>query len=150
MRYVGHDGWPGDEWSEPGPEEYLQALGVMSMRYNLLELALEGVVRTYLQSIAEPIRDQLLRPLNNSQRSILLRRIANEVEARESVQDWLHHFLQGFSVCAENRNIALHATGYVGEIHFHFIKKKLGRHLTSTSIPRVSLTSERYATACSI
>ncbi|HAO2891875.1 TPA: hypothetical protein IHM15_004473 [Escherichia coli] len=116
--------WPSDEWFEPGSEGYLHALGVMSMRYNLLENALHRLIEIYLWSLPESVRDQILLPLNNNQRSNLLHTITKEMEPLETIRDRLNHFRRGFSICAENRNIALHSSGHVGETHFHFIKNR--------------------------
>ena len=44
-----------DEWSEPGAEEYLKALGLMSLRYNHLEIALHNLVESYFRGILESV-----------------------------------------------------------------------------------------------
>ncbi len=59
--------------------------------------------------------------MNNSQRSGLLRCIAEKIEPSDQVRDSMLYFLRGFSICAENRNIALHSDGHLGETHFHFL-----------------------------
>lgn len=116
--------WPKDEWSDPGARDYLEALGILSLRYDRLQLALIRLIERYLASVPEAILNQILFPLNNSQRWNLLSRIASDMEQSDEISDLITHFLKGFSICAENRNIALHAGGHLGETHLHFIKHR--------------------------
>ncbi|GAB4069654.1 hypothetical protein KHC28_24425 [Ancylobacter sonchi] len=118
--------WPKDEWGEAGARDFLEALGVLSLRYDRLQLALIRLIERYLAAIPEKILNQLLFPLNNNQRIEILYQIASEMETKKEIKELLIHFQKGFSICTENRNIAMHANGHLGSTHFHFtsIRKK--------------------------
>jgi hypothetical protein len=137
--------WPTGEWSDPNARKYLEALGVMSLRYDTLQNAFTRLIEVYLIGIPEGIVNQLLVPLNNSQRSNLLRQIAIEMEQSEDIRSRL--FLHGFSLCAENRNIALHAGGHLGDTHFHFIKRR-GKAPFDLSVYSISIDDLRNICDC--
>ncbi len=118
--------WPRDEWAEAGARDYLEALGVLSLRYDRLQLALIRLIESYLIGIPDSILNQILFPMNNSQRLNLLKQIAVEMEQCEEVRELIAYFQKGFSICTENRNIVLHAGGHLGDTHFHFIKNRRG------------------------
>lgn len=117
------DRWLGDESFEPGDKRHLVAIGAVSLRYTDLEESLRLLVEVHLLALPEALRFQILQPMSNGDRAVLLRTVATKVESVPQVQDLLSHFLAGFSICSENRNIAVHATAMTGETHVHLYKR---------------------------
>ena len=108
---------------ESGDKRYLAAIGAVSLRFTDLEESLRRLVEVHLLALPEVLRFQILQPMSNGDRVGLLRTVATKVEAISQVQDLLSHFLTGFAVCSENRNIAVHAAAMTGETHVHLYKR---------------------------
>jgi hypothetical protein len=102
-------GYP--EWHtryHPGYEKHLHALGVIAANYNHLEFALFALFYLFLD-LGPATAQHLFAYLTNDKRIDIL---SKAVEAREKdleVTDRILHFIQGFKICTENRNLLLHS-----------------------------------------
>ncbi len=128
----------------PADAPYLTAIGALTIHYAELESVLMMVAGCYLRRVHYSLRKQILVPMNNSERAALVRMAANEIEKDERVRDLLLYFLRCFSICGENRNIAAHATGLVGESHLHMRKRATSAPFAENSYP-VTLADLRSA-----
>jgi hypothetical protein len=120
---LGLEEWPKAGWFAPADVPYLAAVGALTLVYAALEDALQELLSHYLSALPRAVRNQIVIAQNNKDRTALLRVIATECEQHEQIQDRLNHFLRGFSICGENRNLAAHAWALSGRTHFHLYKR---------------------------
>jgi hypothetical protein len=86
--------------------EHVYGLGLISLRYNMFESALQFILSNY----AEPaVVDLLFEKSSNEQRTGAIRYLANIKEKNPQVRDHIDYLLTFFSICAENRNILMHS-----------------------------------------
>jgi hypothetical protein len=97
---------------EVGHKDYIFALGVISANFNELEggLRLQFAISVRLSADATNF---LFTRLDNSQRIALIRHCLTELPYNEREKHAIEHFMKGYAICAENRNILLHA-----EVHY--------------------------------
>jgi hypothetical protein len=88
------------------PDEHAHALGTLLNYYNNAENMLFNLVDILLKN-DEGARQTINHRLNNSDRLDLLRKLATERSVEEG--DHILHAVNCFDICAENRNILMHA-----------------------------------------
>lgn len=98
---------------EIGHKDYIFALGVISANFNKLEggLRLQFAINVRLSADAVNF---LFARLDNSQRIMLIRHCLTELPYNEQEKHAIDHFMKGYAICTENRNILLHAEVYYG------------------------------------
>jgi hypothetical protein len=100
------DGWPQDIML-PGPTDHLIALGAFALWYNEFEMLLYSFLRSYF-----PGKDDgtaiMYASMSNRGRVDVIRSMAR-TETDASVLDAVEHAMKCFGVCAENRNLIVHA-----------------------------------------
>lgn len=89
-----------------GPNDHLHALGVISLNFNLYELALIIYAEEHFD---KQIAEYIFSTMTNEERVGLIRRLAEwkepDPDAREAIDFSLSHFM----TCAENRHNLLHS-----------------------------------------
>lgn len=99
------------EWPryDVGPKECMFALGVVGVKYAQLEFALSGMFST-VTGIKSDIVSLLLQQIrNNNIRLNLMRESLPRREWPGQVTELVQHFIDGFNVCAQNRNLLMHS-----------------------------------------
>lgn len=98
---------------EVGRKDYVFALGAISANFNKLEgiLRLQFAISVRLSADATNF---LFTRLDNSQRMQLIRHCLTGLPYNEREKRAIEHFMKGYAICAENRNILLHAEVYYG------------------------------------
>jgi hypothetical protein len=87
--------------------EHVFGLGLISLRYNVLEYAFKFLISNYVEpSIANLLFDKA----SNEQRATALRSLLNDMEKDTEVVAHTEHLLTYFSICSENRNILMHSS----------------------------------------
>jgi hypothetical protein len=87
-------------------QEHLQALGVISLNFNLYESGLMGFLSRYMShDLAEFLFDKL----NNEMRQKLIRELITSKEPDHKVREHIEYLMSHFSTCAANRHTLLHA-----------------------------------------
>lgn len=90
-----------------GPQTHIHALGVVSINYNGLEIALSSLIREYLGAEDE-VHAYIFQALNlHSQLELF--RLCIEKEKDKAVRQRLLDFSHCFQTCAGNRNLLMHA-----------------------------------------
>jgi hypothetical protein len=97
---------------EIGHKDYIFALGVISANFNELEGSLRLLFAINVR-LSTDAMSFLFARLDNSQRMMLIRHCLTELPYNEREKHAIEHFIKGYAICAENRNILLHA-----EVHY--------------------------------
>jgi hypothetical protein len=102
-----------DEWPpyRVGNRDYLHALGVIASVFNLLEFRFRSLFPIY-SSIPVPPAYVLFAKITNELRLELIRSAIEFSAHPEEIKEHVRHFLRGFKICADNRNILMHSTVY--------------------------------------
>jgi hypothetical protein len=88
------------------PQEHLQALGAISLNFNLYESGFISFLNHYMpDDLAELLFDKL----NNDKRQKLLLELIASREIDPKVREHVDFLITHFSTCTANRNILLHA-----------------------------------------
>lgn len=88
------------------PQEHLQALGAISLNFNLYENGFRAFLNRYMpDDLAELLFDKL----NSDKRQKLLLELIASRETDPNVKDHIDFLIKHFSTCTANRNILLHA-----------------------------------------
>ncbi len=93
---------------EIGPRAHIEAAGAFALAYNKLEWSLYGLLGLVLKD-DDDVVVFMFNELNNTQKMNLIRHMVD----RSFSADSRHHIEYGlrcFSICAENRNIIMHAS----------------------------------------
>jgi hypothetical protein len=112
-----------------GPKDHLHALGVVAALYNNLEFSLFGLFYMY-SGISGPLAQSLFGNMSNAQRADFLTKCIDEARIDVILKELAYHFIQCFSICAENRNFLMHAT-----IHPHIDPEQLTFRKSSREDP---------------
>jgi hypothetical protein len=101
---------PSKEWPTylPGPRENIFALGVISLAYSNFEWLFAGVFREVTQTPDTVLRI-LFSKLPNNIRMETLSNFLEKMDWPEGLKDDIKHFMKGFQICAENRNLLMHS-----------------------------------------
>jgi hypothetical protein len=83
-----------------GNSDYIHALGVIASVFNLLEFRFRSLFPIYTR----------LPKITNEMRLELIRGAIEFSTHPEPIKDDVRHFLAGFKICADNRNILMHST----------------------------------------
>jgi len=94
------------EISELGSSEHIEAVGALALFYNRLEFSLYLLMKHFV-SFDEEARVQLFTTLNNRERVDLILALASGAEP--AARDTITHAMGCYDICAENRNLVLHA-----------------------------------------
>jgi hypothetical protein len=87
-------------------QEHLQALGVVSLNFNLYENGFRGFLNRYMPTdLAELLFDKL----DNDKRQKLILELIASGEQDPEVREDIGFLISHFSTCTANRNILLHA-----------------------------------------
>lgn len=89
-----------------GPREHIHAIGMFALCFNELEIALFAFLEHYLPDNAAA-RVHLFASLHNQARVDLIRRLA--AQEPDAEREAISFAMNCFGVCAENRNLLLHA-----------------------------------------
>jgi hypothetical protein len=102
---------PPEEWPDyrVGNRDYIHALGVIASVFNLLEFRFRSLFPIYTR-IPSPPAYVLFGKINNEMRMELIRGSLEFSSHPEAIKDDVRYFLDGFKICAENRNILMHST----------------------------------------
>jgi hypothetical protein len=88
------------------PQEHLQALGAISLNFNLYESGFRGFLHRYMPSdLAELLFDKL----DSDKRQKLILEVIASMEPDSEVREYIEFLIRHFSACTANRNILLHA-----------------------------------------
>jgi hypothetical protein len=93
---------------EIGPRDSVFALGVVSVNYSRLEWALGGIF-TNVVGLSIETAWSLLPRLGTDARIALMREALARRDWPDERKDRIHHFIDGFKVLAENRNLLMHS-----------------------------------------
>ena len=91
-----------------GPEKHLHALGVITVNYNRLEMALDRLLYMYLGASREPYC-HIFKALNLHSQTALFNLCISQEESDPALRDGLLYFCACFLICAENRNTLMHS-----------------------------------------
>lgn len=99
-----------EEWPpyRVGNPEYLHALGVVASVFNLLELRFRSLFHLYFR-LPAAIAYGLFEKSNNQERMRLVAEALPYSCHPEPIRDHVTHFLAGYRVCVDNRNILMHS-----------------------------------------
>jgi hypothetical protein len=131
------------------PDEHAHALGTLLNYYNNAENMLFKLVDILLKN-DEGARQTINHRLNNNDRLDLLRKLATEMSVEESGH--ILYAVNCFDICAENRNILMHAMIEQRDAEEFSARK---RHATKTGVevrfdlplPTLRATAEHTANA---
>ncbi len=98
--------WSGDYFG-PNLRDHLQALGVIALNYNALEISFYLLFCEYVGH--SDVSAQLFSDMRNNFRLETLKATAINQEKDFAVIDAIGTFLGGFDVCAANRNFLMHS-----------------------------------------
>jgi hypothetical protein len=88
------------------PQAHLQALGAISLNFNLYESGFKAFLNRYMpDDLAELLFDKL----NNDKRQKLILELIESRETDPKVKKHIDFLIRHFSTCAANRNTLLHA-----------------------------------------
>ncbi|MFI4965809.1 MAG: hypothetical protein ACHP9T_10615 [Caulobacterales bacterium] len=90
----------------PGSTAHLVALGAFALWYNEFEMILYTFLRTYFTG--ENVAARMFASMHNRGRVDLIKLLAAS-ENEPQMRDALDHAMKCFDICAENRNLVLHA-----------------------------------------
>jgi hypothetical protein len=101
---------PQDEWPSyrVGDADYLHALGVVASVFNHLEFRFRSLFNLYV-SLPTRMAFGLFAKINNQMRSDLASQALDYSEHPQPIKDHVRHFLTGYGICVENRNILMHS-----------------------------------------
>lgn len=131
----------------PSLYDHMHALGVEAANYNHLEFTMQAL---FWQSsgLEITVAMHLFSDLNvNKKRLDTLKRFVQAKEPDPIVKDLLDHFISGFDICAENRNLLMHGMTLDADSSSELILKKFARndptrtnymHLTVPAIRKVA------------
>jgi hypothetical protein len=102
---------PQNEWPayRVGNPDYIHALGVIASVFNRLEIHLRELFRTYT-GLPSQISYTLFAKISNQMRLELMHGAIDFSSHPEPIKENVRHFLTGFKICADNRNIFMHST----------------------------------------
>ena len=102
---------PHNEWPayRVGNRDYIHALGVIASVFNLLEFRFRSFFPIYTRIPSAPAYI-LFAKINNEMRLELTHGAMTFSSHPQSIKDDVCHFLTGFKICADNRNILMHST----------------------------------------
>jgi hypothetical protein len=102
------------EWPryDVGPRECMFALGVVGVKYSQLEFALSAMFSTVTQ-IGSSATSILLPKIRNNVRLNLMRESLPDREWPAEVVQRIQHFMEGFNICAANRNLLMHSNIFI-------------------------------------
>ena len=99
-----------EEWPEgitlPGSNEHLIALGAFALWYNEFEMILYTFLRSHFTG--ENVAARMFASMHNRGRVDLIKLLAAG-DADAEMRDAIEHSMKCFEICAENRNLVLHA-----------------------------------------
>jgi hypothetical protein len=109
-----------------GSPQFIYALGVISANYNALEFQFRQLFELY-SGMPTPAGLKVFMDSTNDRRQILLKMCAKASIHPLRVKNRVDHFADGYSVCAQNRNILMHSEPVplilaTGEAAVHFKK----------------------------
>jgi hypothetical protein len=99
-----------DEWPpyRVGKPEYLHALGVIASVFNQLEFRFRSLFSIYVQSSDGSAYDLFARKSNQERQKLMAEALPTSLHPQE-IKDRVAHFLTGYRVCTDNRNILMHS-----------------------------------------
>jgi hypothetical protein len=102
---------PQERWPSyrVGNADYIHALGVIASVFNLLEFRFRSLFPIYT-TLPSPPAYRLFATRNNDDRLKLMRECIDYSPHPELIKDDVRHFLTGFKICNDNRNILMHST----------------------------------------
>lgn len=121
-----------EEWDADlasiGSRDHLHAVGAFALYYNAAEMSLFGFFQRYAPG-APNVQAHLFGTMNNRQRIDFIKLMATDREGVEEASA-IHHAASLFDICAENRNLVLHAIpGWEEEDGtLTFLKASAGKH----------------------
>jgi hypothetical protein len=141
----------------PSLRDHMHALGVAVANYNGLEYIFQTLFEYYTGFEYLAAAQQLFSHLGTNQKRIdVLRRLITYKERKNpDVIDGLEYFLEGFDICAENRNLLMHGRIFEGTTRTDLVLQKYARkdptklnymHLTVSNIRKVADEFSGYET----
>ena len=99
-----------EEWPpyRVGKPEYLHALGVIASVFNQLEFRFRSLFSIYIQSPDGSAYDLFARKNNQERQKLMAEALPNSSHP-QGIKDRVAHFLTGYRVCTDNRNILMHS-----------------------------------------
>ena len=88
------------------PQEHLEALGAISLNFNLYESGFRAFLNHYM---SDDLAQLLFDKLNNDNRQKLLLELVASRETDRNVKEHVDFLITHISTCTANRNILLHA-----------------------------------------
>jgi hypothetical protein len=109
------DGPEPSEWPTytRAPRDSVFAIGVVSINYAQLEFALTAMFSTTL-NIPISLASIIIPKIGNDVRTKLMIQTLPERPWPDRLKDQASHFITGFSICAENRNLLVHSNMFSG------------------------------------
>lgn len=89
-----------------GHRDHLQAIGVISLNFNLYEYALIVFFEHYMP---KPVAEYLFDTMSNEERAGAIRALVKAHEVEPEKREAVEYALTHFAVCAENRHNLLHS-----------------------------------------
>jgi len=138
-----NDTWPLPNYST-GPTKHLHALGVISLNFNMYEVALQVFLEFYTD---KPTAEFLFDNSSNERRMETIRYFAVRNEKDPIILELIQYSLKHYGRCFENRNILMHSKQYFAVSFEHLLsleKKPKGKksamtfHLESDDLRRVA------------
>lgn len=103
------EAWPA---YDAGKHDHVHAMGVVAVNFNTLENLLLSLLHLYFNA-EYALAQKLFLKLTNHGRIDTLKELVRTRESRPEVRCLIDNFLDGFVICAENRNILMHSL-YLG------------------------------------
>jgi hypothetical protein len=134
-----------DEWpysfNTIAPAAQLHALGQITLVFNYLEESIGNIFKVAMPTNSA-FSEAMYHKLNNRDRVDLLAAIVRESSKEDDIKEAILHLLTCYSICADNRNILMHAILESADADIISLSKKASRdptRLIEFRIPLVDL-----------
>jgi hypothetical protein len=97
--------WP---FYDSGPSEHVHALGVVSVNYNQLEWLLLTFHVHFLRA-DHSVTNLIFQKTPTNVRLQVLDQLAARTVTDPEIRDHIKHFIKGYKLCADNRNVLMHS-----------------------------------------
>jgi hypothetical protein len=122
-----------DEWpysfNTIAPAAQLHALGQITLVFNYLEESIGNIFKVAMPTNSA-FSEAMYHKLNNRDRVDLLAAIVRESSKEDDIKEAILHLLTCYSICADNRNILMHAILESADADIISLSKKASRDPT--------------------